>query len=84
MSNIKERPANIVIGTKYKPWSTLPVTESAIKEFESKWKIKILKMDINKASARPEIFDCSYQLNSICKALWNRDQDFITKQIIQV
>ncbi|KAK0161898.1 hypothetical protein PV327_008299 [Microctonus hyperodae] len=84
MSNIKERPANIVIGTKYKPWSASAVTESQIKEFENKWKIKVLKIDVNKSTTRPEIFDCAQQLNSICKALWNRDQDFITKQIIQV
>ncbi|XP_034935413.1 ciliogenesis and planar polarity effector 2-like [Chelonus insularis] len=84
MINMKERPANIVIGTKYKPWSSLPVSESQVKEFERKWNMKVIKMDVNKTSARPEIFDCSYQLNSICRMLWNRDQDFITTQIIQV
>ncbi|CAG5094064.1 Similar to cplane2: Ciliogenesis and planar polarity effector 2 (Xenopus laevis) [Cotesia congregata] len=81
MSNIKERPANVVIGTRYKPWSTLPVTELQLKEFESKWKVKVIKVDVSKTTARPEILDCAYQLNSICKALWNRDQEFITKQI---
>ncbi|XP_008548497.1 ciliogenesis and planar polarity effector 2 [Microplitis demolitor] len=81
MSNMKERPANIVIGTRYKPWSTLPVAELLLKEFESKWKVKVIKVDVSKTTARPEILDCSYQLNSICKALWNRDQEFITKQM---
>ncbi|XP_015121475.1 ciliogenesis and planar polarity effector 2 [Diachasma alloeum] len=84
MNSIQDRPAKIVIGTRYKPWSTLPVTDIQIKEFESKWKMKVIKIDVNKSSARPEIFDVAYQLNSLCKSLWNRDQEFITKQIIQV
>lgn len=84
MNSIKERPAKIVIGTRYKPWSTLSVSDIQIKEFEGKWKMKVIKIDVNKPSARPEIFDVAYQLNSLCKTLWNRDQEFITKQIIQV
>ncbi|KAF7989596.1 hypothetical protein HCN44_008270 [Aphidius gifuensis] len=84
MCNIKDKPANIVIGSKYKPWSTQSVVDGQIKEFEAKWKLKIIKIDVNKFSARPEIFDVSYQLNTICKILWNRDQEFITKQIVQV
>ncbi|XP_012278184.1 REM2- and Rab-like small GTPase 1 [Orussus abietinus] len=84
MTTVKDKPANIVIGTKYRPWSTLEVTDAQVKEFEQKWKLKVIRIDTNKTLTRPEIFDCSHQLNWICETLWNRDQDFISNQIIQV
>ena len=69
---------------RYQAYSTMAVTDSQVKEFEDRWKVKVIRIDTNKSSSRPEIFDCSYQMNRICKALWNRDQEFISKQIIQV
>ncbi|CAK9817635.1 Ciliogenesis and planar polarity effector 2 [Anthophora quadrimaculata] len=83
MSAIKEKPANIVIGTKSKPWSSSTIEDTRIKEFEDKWKVKVIRVDINKLSARSEVFDCSYQLNAICNILWNRDKEFISKQMGQ-
>ncbi|XP_043676477.1 ciliogenesis and planar polarity effector 2-like isoform X1 [Vespula pensylvanica] len=83
MSTIKEKPANIVIGTKFKPWSNSMVEETQVKEFEDKWKVKIIKIDSNKLTNRSELFDCSYQLNTICNILWNRDKEFLSKQIVQ-
>lgn len=59
------------------------VEETQVKEFEDKWKVKIIKIDSNKLSNRSELFDCSYQLNTICNILWNRDKEFISKQIVQ-
>jgi len=103
MTNIKGKPANIVIGTKYychsmivlqngkdsdnldltfyrfKPWSSSMIDEAQIKEFEDKWKVKVIKIDASKLSIRSETFDCSYQLNAICNILWNRDKEFISK-----
>lgn len=84
MATIKEKPANIVIGTKFKPWSPgSTVQDDQIKEFEDKWKVKVIRIDTNKLTARSEIFDCSYQLNTICNILWNRDKEFISKQMGQ-
>ncbi|CAL7941513.1 unnamed protein product [Xylocopa violacea] len=83
MAAIKEKPANIVIGTKFKPWSSSTIEDARIKEFEDKWKVKIIRVDVNKLSTRSEIFDCSYQLNAICNILWNRDKEFISKQMGQ-
>lgn len=77
---IDEKPANIVIGTRFKPWTTLAVTDVRVKEFESKWNVKVIRIDTNKLTSRSEILDCAYQLNSICNALWNRDKEFISKQ----
>ncbi|KAM0724470.1 Ciliogenesis and planar polarity effector 2 [Formica fusca] len=79
MTAIKEKPANIVIGTKFKPWSSCVIDDAQIKEFEDKWKVKIIKIDASKLSVKSEIFDCSYQLNAICNILWNRDKEFISK-----
>ncbi|KAH0947372.1 hypothetical protein HN011_008331 [Eciton burchellii] len=79
MTTVKEKPANIVIGTKFKPWSNSVINDVQIKEFEDKWKVKIIKIDTSKLSARSEVFDCSYQLNAICNILWNRDKEFISK-----
>ncbi|XP_046752313.1 ciliogenesis and planar polarity effector 2-like [Diprion similis] len=84
MAATKEKPASIVVGTRYKVWSTMAVSDTQVKEFEDKWKVKVIRIDTNKAVARPEIFDCSYQLNWICSALWDRDQEFISKQVVQV
>ncbi|XP_029156025.1 ciliogenesis and planar polarity effector 2-like [Nylanderia fulva] len=79
MTAIKEKPANIVIGTKFKPWSTCVIDDAQIKEFKDKWKVKVIKIDASKSSMRTEMFDCSYQLNAICNILWNRDKEFISK-----
>ncbi|XP_048512421.1 ciliogenesis and planar polarity effector 2-like isoform X2 [Athalia rosae] len=84
MAAIQAKPASIVVGTRYKVWSTLPVSDAQVKEFEEKWKVKVIRIDTNKSVTRPEIFDCSYQLNWICSALWDRDQEFISKQVVQV
>ncbi|XP_015605236.1 REM2- and Rab-like small GTPase 1 isoform X2 [Cephus cinctus] len=84
MSAIAEKPGNIVIGTKYRAWSSLAVTDTQVNEFEEKWKVKIIRIDTHKSVTRPEIFDCSYQLNWICETLWDRDQEFISKQVVQV
>ncbi|XP_011637037.1 REM2- and Rab-like small GTPase 1 isoform X2 [Pogonomyrmex barbatus] len=84
MITVKGKPANIVIGTKFKPWSSSMIDEAQIKEFEDKWKVKVIKIDASKLSVRSEIFDCSYQLNAICNILWNRDKEFISKLMGQV
>lgn len=60
------------------------IDEAQIKEFEDKWKVKVIKIDASKLSVRSEIFDCSYQLNAICNILWNRDKEFISKLMGQV
>jgi len=64
---------------RFKPWSSSTIDEAQIKEFEGKWKVKVIKIDASKLSIRSEIFDCSYQLNAICNILWNRDKEFISK-----
>jgi len=64
---------------RFKPWSNSVINDVQIKEFEDKWKVKIIKIDTSKLSARSEVFDCSYQLNAICNILWNRDKEFISK-----
>ncbi|XP_070163351.1 ciliogenesis and planar polarity effector 2 [Polyergus mexicanus] len=79
MTAIKEKPANIVIGTKFKPWSSCVIDDAQIKEFEDKWKVKIITIDASKLLVKSELFDCSYQLNAICNILWNRDKEFISK-----
>ncbi|XP_043280413.1 ciliogenesis and planar polarity effector 2-like [Venturia canescens] len=84
MATCTQNPANIVIGTKYQAYAPMTVTDGQVKEFEERWKTKVIKIDTNKCTARSEILDCSYHMNSICKVLWNRDQEFISKQIIQV
>ncbi|XP_014477365.1 PREDICTED: REM2- and Rab-like small GTPase 1 [Dinoponera quadriceps] len=81
---IKEKPANIVIGTKFRPWSSSAIEDTQIKEFEDKWKVKVIRIDAGKSSMRSEMFDCSYQLNAICSILWNRDKEFISKLMGQV
>lgn len=73
----------ILIFCRFKPWSSSAVEDGQIKEFEDKWKVKVIRVDTNKLSARSEIFDCSYQLNAICNILWNRDKEFISKQMGQ-
>ncbi|XP_032685063.1 ciliogenesis and planar polarity effector 2-like [Odontomachus brunneus] len=84
MAAIKEKPANIVIGTKFKPWSSSAIDDTQIKEFEDKWKVKVIRIDASKSLVRSEMFDCSYQLNAICSILWNRDKEFISKLMGQV
>lgn len=109
MTAIKEKPANIVIGTKYnmtnytiiisskvdhdnlnslfprfKPWSSSAIDDTQIKEFEDKWKVKVIRIDAGKSLVRSEMFDCSYQLSAICSILWNRDKEFISKLMGQV
>ncbi|XP_024877434.1 REM2- and Rab-like small GTPase 1 [Temnothorax curvispinosus] len=84
MTNIKGKPANIVIGTKFKPWSSSTIDEVQIKDVEDKWNVKVIKIDASNVSVRSEIFDCSYQLNAICNILWNRDKEFISKLMGQV
>ncbi|XP_012540669.1 ciliogenesis and planar polarity effector 2 [Monomorium pharaonis] len=84
MASVKGKPANIVIGTKFKPWSNSMINETQIKEFEDKWKVKVIKIDTSKLSVGSETFDCSYQLNAICNILWNRDKEFISKLMGQV
>ena len=69
---------------RFKPWSSSMIDETQIKEFEDKWKVKVIKIDASKLSVRSEIFDCSYQLNVICNILWNRDKEFISKLMGQV
>lgn len=68
---------------RFKPWSSSTIEDTRIKEFEDKWKVKVIRIDINKPSMRSEVFDCSYQLNTICNILWNRDKEFISKQMGQ-
>ena len=60
------------------------INETQIKEFEDKWKVKVIKIDTSKLSVGSETFDCSYQLNAICNILWNRDKEFISKLMGQV
>ncbi|XP_066595286.1 ciliogenesis and planar polarity effector 2-like isoform X2 [Prorops nasuta] len=84
MSAIKEKPATIVIGTKFKPWSSSTVQDIQVKEFEEKWKLKVIKIDANKSSPKNETIHCSYQLNEICNILWNRDKEYLSKQLGQV
>lgn len=64
---------------RFKPWSSCVIDDVQIKEFEDKWKVKVIKIDASKSSVRSEMFDCSYQLNAICNILWNRDKEFISK-----
>lgn len=73
----------ISIFCRFKPWSSSTIEDTRIKEFEDKWKVKVIRVDINKPSMRSEVFDCSYQLNTICNILWNRDKEFISKQMGQ-
>lgn len=72
------------IFSRFKPWSSSVIQDGQIKEFEDKWKVKVIRIDAGKSSARSEMFDCSYQLNAICSILWNRDKEFISKLMGQV
>lgn len=68
---------------RFKPWSSSAVEDAQVKEFENKWKVKVIRIDAGKSSMRNEMFDCSYQLNAICNILWNRDKEFISKMMGQ-
>ncbi|KAK3911067.1 Ciliogenesis and planar polarity effector 2 [Frankliniella fusca] len=72
-------PAKIVIGTRYSSTNSLDVSNAQTKEFELKWKARVLRMN-SSLNERNEVHKISPIMNVICEQLWIRDQDYLLKQ----
>ncbi|XP_071110388.1 ciliogenesis and planar polarity effector 2-like [Haliotis cracherodii] len=67
----------VVIGTKFDQHAHSEITQRDIRDFESTWKIPILKIknvpEYHHTDSRNDLSDVLPILNSICEHLWYRD-----------
>ncbi|XP_046403433.1 ciliogenesis and planar polarity effector 2-like [Ischnura elegans] len=75
-----ENPVPFVIGTRYNSSAGMELASTAIRDFELKWKIPVLKIDNNLAQDRNEVQQVAPILNVICERLWLRDQEMLLQQ----
>ncbi|XP_059162092.1 ciliogenesis and planar polarity effector 2-like [Physella acuta] len=74
LTDLNDKLAKIVIGTKFDQYAHSEVSQRELREFESRWQMPVLKISNNPSQESTSgLTDIIPVLNCVCERLWYRD-----------